>query len=198
MFSGIIQDVGIIKRAEKKQGGREFEIATRLKRKWKIGESVSIAGICSTVLKKTAQTFTVFHMPETLAKTTSALWGMGSRVDIEPSLKMGDDISGHNVSGHVDGMSRVKSITGEGECKRIVFSLSKELIKYLIPKGSVAVDGVSLTVVAVGKDSFSVALIPYTLLHTTLGLMKKGDSVNIEVDMTAKYIEKFLAARRRK
>ena len=203
MFSGIIKNVGIITRVTKKSAGIEYEVTPKfyakaddithtMKRSWKIGESVLVAGICSTVTKKTSRSFTVFHMPETLAKTTSAEWKKGVQVNIEPSLKVGDDISGHIVSGHVDGVARVRSITPEGECRRILFSLSKELANYLIPKGSVAVDGVSLTVVEAGKQSFSVALIPYTLAHTTLGALRKGDVVNIEVDMMAKYIEKYL------
>ena len=167
-----------------------------LKRKWKMGESILVAGICSTVTKKIDNTITVFHMPETLARTTSAQWEKGSPVNIESSLRVGEDISGHVVSGHVDGIARVSRITEEGDCKRIVFSLSKDFVKYMIPKGSVAVDGVSLTVVDAGTTSFSVALIPYTLSHTTLGTLKKNDPVNIEVDQVAKYIEKYVRGNR--
>lgn len=204
MFSGIIKNVGTITRATKKAGGVEYEIAPKLhakadeigtsfRRSWSIGESVLVAGICSTVIKKTATTITVFHMPETLAKTTSAEWRKGTRINMESSLHVGDDISGHVVSGHVDGTARVSRIVQDGECKRMTFSLSHKLAKYLIPKGSVAVDGVSLTVVDAGKQSFSVALIPYSRSHTTLGIVKKGDHVNIEVDQVAKYVEKYLA-----
>ncbi len=196
MFSGIIKNSGTITRTTKKSGGIEYEITHTIKRSWKVGESVLVAGICSTILRKTPRVFTVFHMPETLAKTTSAEWKKGTQVNIEPSLKVGDDISGHIVSGHIDGVARVAGIKKEGDCKRVTFSLSKNLAKYLIPKGSVAVDGVSLTVVDAGKQSFSVALIPYTLLHTTLGVLKKGVGVNIEVDMMAKYIEKYLRSRK--
>ncbi|MDP2630640.1 MAG: riboflavin synthase [Candidatus Uhrbacteria bacterium] len=192
MFSGIIKSVGLITRVTRKEAGVEYEIAHHMKRSWRIGESVLVAGICSTILKKTAKTLVVFHMPETLSKTTSAEWKKGARVDIEPSLKVGEDISGHIVSGHVDGIARVKVITSEGDCRRIVFSLSKDFAKYFIPKGSVAVNGVSLTVVDAGKQSFSVALIPHTLTHTTLGALHVGDWVNIEVDMMAKYIEKYV------
>lgn len=192
MFSGIIQTVGTIKSVTEKNGGREYCITEHLKRKWKIGESVMVAGICSTILKKTEKTITVFYMPETLQKTTSAIWEKDTRVNIEPSLKVGDDISGHIVSGHVDTTAVVMNIQKEGKTKRITFSLSVEYAKYAISKGSIAVDGVSLTLVDAKKDSFSVALIPYTLSHTTLGELKKGDRVNIEVDMMAKYIEKFV------
>lgn len=203
MFSGIIKSVGTITCAAKNAGGVEYEIAPKLhakadeirvplRRSWKIGESVLIAGICSTVIKKTARTITVFHMPETLVKTTSASWKKGARVNIEPSLRVGEDISGHVVSGHVDGTARVSVIKKEGECQRVTFVLSKNLARYMIAKGSVAVDGVSLTVVDVGQTSFSVALIPYTLSHTTLGQLKRGDRVNIEVDQVAKYIKKYL------
>ncbi len=192
MFSGIIKTVGTIKSVTEKNGGREFCIAENVKRKWKIGESVLVAGICSTIIKKTEKTITVFYMPETLQKTTAVRWDKGTRVNIEPSLKMGDDISGHIVSGHVDTTARVTAIIPEGDCKRITFSLSKDFAKYVIAKGSVAVDGVSLTVVDAKMNSFSVALIPYTLSHTTLGALKKGDAVNIEVDMMAKYILKYV------
>lgn len=192
MFSGIIKSVGTIVRVTEKRGGREYEIRTAFRRSWKIGESVLIAGICSTVIKKTARTITVFHMPETLVKTTSASWKKGARVNIEPSLRVGEDISGHVVSGHVDGTARVSVIKKEGECQRVTLVLSKNLARYMIAKGSVAVDGVSLTVVDVKQTSFSVALIPYTLEHTTLGKLKTGDRVNIEVDQVAKYIKKYL------
>ncbi|MBI4253265.1 riboflavin synthase [Candidatus Uhrbacteria bacterium] len=191
MFSGIIKNIGTIVRVTEKQGGREYEIRTSLRRSLNMGESVLIAGICSTVIKKTPTTITVFHMPETLAKTTSTEWRKGTLVNIEPSLRVGEDISGHVVSGHVDGNARVSEIREEGVCKWVSFSLSKDLAKYMIPKGSVAVDGVSLTVTDARKQSFSVALIPYTLSHTTLGIIKKDDPVNIEVDQVAKYIERF-------
>lgn len=192
MFSGIIKNVGTIVRVTEKHGGREYEIRTALRRSWKIGESVLIAGICSTIIKKTAKTITVFHMPETLEKTTSASWKKRTRVNIEPSLRVGEDISGHIVSGHVDGTARVSAIKKEGECHRVTFALSKDLAKYTIPKGSIAVDGVSLTVVDAGRQSFSIALIPYTLSHTTLGILKKNDLVNVEVDHVAKYIEHYV------
>ncbi len=194
MFSGIIKSIGTITHITEKQGGREYEIRVPLRWAWKIGESVLIAGICSTILKKTSSTITVFHMPETLAKTTSAEWEKGTVVNLEPSLRVGEDISGHVVSGHIDGVARVSAIKKEGECRRITFSLKKDLARYMIAKGSVAVDGVSLTVVDVKQTSFSVALIPYTLAHTTLGILKKGDRVNIEVDQVAKYIEKYVRA----
>lgn len=191
MFSGIIKSIGRITRVTEKQGGREYVIIVPLKRKWKIGESVLVAGICSTIIKRTAQSITVFHMPETLQKTTSISWKMGTRVNIEPSLRAGEDISGHIVSGHIDGTARVISIKKEKECKRITFSISKECAKYMIPKGSIAVDGVSLTVVDATHTLFSVALIPHTLQHTTLGAVKENDRVNIEVDQFAKYIERL-------
>lgn len=192
MFSGIIKSVGTIVRVTEKQGGREYVIAISMRRSWKIGESVLIAGICSTVIKKTTRTIIVFHMPETLAKTTSAEWRKGTRVNIEPSLRVGEDISGHIVSGHVDGTAAVSTVKKEGDCRCVRFAISKDLARYMIPKGSVAVDGVSLTVVDAGQTSFSVALIPYTLSHTTLGTLEKGDHVNIEVDQLAKYIEKYV------
>lgn len=193
MFSGIIKSIGTIMRVTEKQGGHEYIITLPMWRSWKFGESVLIAGICSTVIKKTAQTMTVFHMPETLVKTTSASWKKGTRVNIEPSLSVGEDISGHVVSGHVDGTATVSALKKEGDCRRITFSLNKSLARYMIVKGSVAVDGVSLTVVGAWQTSFSVALIPYTLDHTTLGQLKKSDRVNIEIDQVAKYIEKYLA-----
>lgn len=179
-------------RVTEKQGGHEYIITLPMRRSWKFGESVLIAGICSTIIKKTAQTMTVFHMPETLVKTTSASWKKGTRVNIEPSLSVGEDISGHVVSGHVDGTAAVSTVKKEGDCQRITFSLKKDLARYMIAKGSVAVDGVSLTVVDAWQTSFSVALIPYTLDHTTLGQLKTGDHVNIEVDQIAKYVEKYV------
>lgn len=192
MFSGIVQSTGTIKSVTEKSGGKEFLIATSLKRTWKIGESVLVSGICSTVIATNGKTITVFYMPETLRKTTANAWRTDDTLNIEPSLAVGDDISGHFVFGHIDGVATIKKIEPQGDSKLIWFAAPAGFGKYLVPKGSVALDGVSLTVVDVDDDRFSVSFIPFTLEHTTFGKKSAGEKINFEADMLAKYVAKLL------
>lgn len=192
MFSGIVQNTGTVKSVTEKSGGKEFVIVAGLKRAWKIGESVLVSGICSTITAIDANTITVFYMPETLRKTTADTWQSGGAVNIEPSLAVGDDISGHFVFGHIDGVATVEKITPEGDSKLIWFIAPTGFGKYLVPKGSVALDGTSLTVVDVDGDRFSVSFIPFTIEHTTFGKLNPGDRVNFEADMLAKYVAKLI------
>jgi len=192
MFSGIIQSIGNVVSIRPTGGGREVVISPKLKRKFRNGESVMISGICSTVTKTTAGKLTFFYMPETLKKTNAGSWKAGARVNIEPSLKVGDDISGHFVFGHIDGVARIDSIKRLGGSRVIWFTAPKGMGKFLIPKGSVALDGTSLTIVDVKGDRFSVSFIPFTLAHTTIGQKQPGDTINFEADMLAKYISKLV------
>lgn len=192
MFSGIIQTTGTIKSITEKSGGKEFLIETNIKRKWKIGESVLVSGICSTIIATNGEMITVFYMPETLRKTTADTWLADDTVNIEPSLAVGDDISGHFVFGHIDGVATVEKIELQGDSKLIWFVAPTGFGKYLVPKGSVALDGVSLTVVDVDGDRFSVSFIPFTLEHTTFGKQNSGDKINFEADMLAKYVARLL------
>lgn len=194
MFSGIVKSIGTIKEIREKRGGRECSIDPNLSYGWRVGESVLVSGVCSTITAVEKGTLVFFYMPETLKKTTISAWGKGDKMNIEPSLRVGDSISGHFVFGHIGGKGVIERIEYEGDSKTFFLKAPKELSRYLIPKGSVALDGVSLTLVEAKGNGFSVSLIPFTLQHTTLGLQKVGGEVNIEVDMLAKYLEKLVSA----
>ena len=192
MFTGIIEAmVPILSVANRAEC-----LAVRLKKpsRWKLGlgQSISVDGICSTVTRAGASYFEVEYMPETLSKTTASTFIRGSVVNVERSLTLRDYIDGHLVSGHVDARGAVRTMTSVGTTKEITFTVPRELVKYIADKGSIAINGISLTVVRARGSAVSVALIPYTLTHTNLGLLKVGDSVNVEVDMLARYVEKML------
>lgn len=192
MFSGIVS--GLEKAVSIKKSGSGINAVIKIPHGWKLqaGESINIDGVCTTVTKIAAGNFAVFWMPETLRVTT--LLGITDRheFNLEKCLTLNSLIGGHLVSGHVDCVGAVENIKTEGESKVLTISLPKEFSKYLIYKGSVAVNGVSLTVVSVSQDSFVVSLIPYTLKHTNLGSVKLKDKVNIELDSVAKYLERLI------
>lgn len=192
MFTGIIEImVPVLTVVEKKEC-----LVVRLKKpsRWNLvlGQSITVDGICSTVTRIGATFFEVEYMPETLRKTTAQSFRKNSRVNLERSLTLRDYIDGHLVSGHVDACGKVRAIKTEGATKEITFEIPRTLAKYIVDKGSIALNGISLTVVVAKDDTVSVALIPYTLAHTNLGLLEKGDSVNVEVDTVARYVEKML------
>ncbi len=191
MFSGITEIKMPIKKIANQKGNLLAEIKKPLKWKLKVGESVLVDGICSTIIK-TGANFKVEYMPETLSKTNIGERKIGDNVNLERSLKLNDLLSGHLVTGHIDLTGRVKKIKNSGNSKVIEFSVDKKFAKYLVNKGSVAVNGVSLTVVKAGNNSFSVSLIPHTLKITNLGGLKIGDTVNLEFDVIAKYLERLI------
>ncbi len=192
MFNGIVKSIGIVADVKKMKGGIECTITTPLKRAWTDGESVLISGVCSTIIKKRKNALTFFFMEETLVKTHFRTLQKGDQVNIEPSLTYGEPMSGHLVSGHVDGIVVIKKISDEGKMRRFSFTTPRALTRYIVEKGSVALEGISLTVVDAKGAMISCAAIPYTLSHTTLGQKEVNDQLNIEVDMMAKYIEKML------
>lgn len=189
MFTGIVASQ--IRIQEKRDDGN-LMIALTLPQgvSLKIGASVLLSGICSTVVKLSNKDFTVVYMPETRKKTTVDSWQVGDRVHFEESLRVGESVDGHFVFGHIDTMAIVSRVVSEKSSYDLYFSLKKRWMSFIVPKGSIAIDGVSLTVVSVDQRSFSVSLIPYTIKETHLGILKKGDSVNIEIDMLAKYAGK--------
>lgn len=193
MFSGIIQETQKPKNIKTTATGMEVEIPTP--KSWKLteGESISVDGVCTTVKGLTPKTFSIYLMAETLSKTNMKGLTKDHTLNLERCLTLKDLISGHLVYGHVDCVAIVKSIKDDGESKTLLFSLPSEFTKYIVYKGSIAVNGVSLTIVSVTKNSFSVSLIPYTLSHTNLGDLKVGGTVNIETDMMAKYLEKLVS-----
>jgi riboflavin synthase len=195
MFTGIVTDIGEIVSVVPggQAGDRRFVIRTKHElRAVPIGASISCSGCCLTVIEKGADRFTVEASGETLDKTHLGGWQVGTRVNLELSLKLGDELGGHLVYGHVDGVGRVVSMTPEGGSVRFVFEAPGDLGRFIAPKGSVAVDGISLTVNEVRGSRFGVNVISHTQAVTTLGQAKVGQPVNLEVDMLARYVQRLL------
>lgn len=191
MFSGIITSQQKPKRITKTNKSLELTFATPKGRKISEGDSIAVDGVCLTVACKTTKDFRVFLMAETLRRTSFGSVAEDHAFNLEQPLTLNSLIGGHLVQGHVDTTAKVTKIIEEGESRTVWFEIDAKFTKYMIYKGSITVNGVSLTLVDVTRDSFSVSLIPYTLRHTNLGSLKTGDTVNIEVDMIAKYIEKL-------
>ncbi len=190
MFTGIIEEIGRVKNIRL---GRtpviEIE-ASEVSGDLKIGDSVSVNGVCLTVTSVGRGSFTADVMPETLKKTDLGFLKKGSSVNLERALKAGDRMGGHMVSGHIDGVAKIKRVSLRANSRIITIEAPKEMTEFVVSKGSVALDGISLTVVDVEKTGFTVSLIPQTLTSTTLGAKKAGSKVNIEVDMVAKLVRK--------
>jgi len=190
MFTGIITHLGKVK--EKTATRLVIEPEKGLLDKFEKGLSVSIDGICLTVVDYNKKTFSIDFMPETAKKTNIGQLTVGSTVNCELPSTGSTFLSGHVVQGHVDGVGVIKSITPDGNSYLFVFTLPKDLSRYIVPKGSISVNGISLTVIDISDESFSVGIIPHTWDRTMLHTAKIGDKVNIEVDVLAKYIEKLI------
>ncbi len=191
MFTGIITDIGTV-RAVARNGDTRFEINTAYDLATvELGASISCSGCCLTVVEKGSGWFAIQASAETLSKTTLGSWGQGTRINLERALKIGDELGGHIVSGHVDGLGEIVSIASEGESKRFRIRVGDELARFIAPKGSVAVDGTSLTVNEVERNVFGVNIIPHTQTATTWGGMHEGQRVNIEIDMLARYVARL-------
>ena len=184
MFTGLVRQVGTV---ESFDGGR-LVVETSLGAE--LGDSVAIDGVCLTVVEDGGGRLAFDVVPETLARVKP----FGDRVNLEPALRAGEPLGGHYVQGHVDGVGGVERVEPEGEGARLVIA-APDLARYLVEKGSVAVDGVSLTVAALTENGFEVALVPHTLAATTLSTLTPGDAVNLEADVLAKYVERLLTAR---
>ena len=203
MFTGIVTDIGEIVtvapggQAGAKAGDRRFVVRTKHDMKpIAIGASIACSGCCLTVVEKGIEKggdwFAVEVSGESLAKTHLGDWAVGSRINLELSLKLGDELGGHLVYGHVDGVGKVASMTPEGGSVRFVFEVPGDLARFVAAKGSVAIDGISLTVNEVAGDRFGVNVISHTQTVTTLGQAKIGQRVNLEVDMLARYVARLL------
>lgn len=211
MFTGIIPGIGIVAQIKNTKRGRFITLKTdpKIVRRLPEGGSVSVDGVCLTAITRAHDTLRFELMDSTLKRTTLGARRVGDVVNIEPAMLVGQPIGGHFISGHVDGVGRVRRVAKRRHTRYIVINVPRELYRYLVPQGSVVVGGVSLTIVEVGdkrrsnlrRDGdwiseyhpwFSVALTSYTLKRTNLGDLEVGDKVNIEVDMLAKYLEKFL------
>ncbi len=188
MFTGLVRATGSVREAQEQAEGRRLVIEVALEPADRaIGASVCTSGVCLTVVEADEGSFAVEAAFETLRLTTLGDLKVGDRVNLEPSLRMGDAIGGHLVSGHVDGIGELRRIEPRGEARECWFAVPPDLRRFVAVKGSVCVDGVSLTINAVEGDEFMVGLIPHTLEVTTLGILKPGDRVNLEVDQLARY-----------
>ena len=193
MFTGIIRDIGKIHKVEQRDKDCSFWIQTALDLDdIEIGASIACSGCCLTITEKDPRMFKVDVSVETLSKTTIGSWQVGSNINLEPSLKMGDELGGHFVFGHVDCLASLKSVTKDGESFRLKIEIPDEFRRFVAPKGSVALDGISLTVNEVEDSQFGVNIIPHTWNKTTLAYKQEGDFLNMEADMLARYVSRQL------
>ncbi len=193
MFTGLIQDVGTVRAVETTADGSRLRISTSLAAEIQSGDSVAVNGVCLTATSVGADGFEAEVMNQTLA--VSSLGGLeaGARVNLEPAMRASDRFGGHILQGHVDGLGEVATIEADGFARRLRVALAPELMRYVVERGSIALDGVSLTVAALGGDSAEVSLIPETMERTTLGEVQAADKLNVECDIVAKYVERLVA-----
>ena len=195
MFTGIVKEVGTIASVEGGEDGIRLVVeASDTASKVGLGDSVSIGGVCLTVVAVEDSRLAFDAVPETLRRTSLGSLAAGAGVNLEPALAAGEPMGGHVVQGHVDGVGRVVSLEPEGDGARLTIAAEPDLLRYCVEKGSIAVDGVSLTIAALLGDGFEIALVPHTLAATTLGGLRSGDPVNLEADVLAKYVERLLGA----
>jgi riboflavin synthase len=196
VFTGIVEEIGVIRHIEETASGRQIEIgAGKVLERLAVDDSIDVAGACLTVTARDDRSFTVVAVPETLARTTFGRLSRGSRVDLERAATPTTALGGHIVQGHIDATTSLRERRAAGEGARLRFALPKALGRYVVEKGFIAIDGVSLTVAAVAKTTFDVALIPHTAERTTLGQLREDDLVNVEVDVIGKYVERLLEGR---
>lgn len=196
MFTGIIEGLGTIAGMRSFGQGKRLTIESDfLLDQTKIGDSISVSGACLTAVKIDGRRFEVDVSPETLQTATFGKAKVGERVNIERAMRLSDRIDGHLVSGHIDGTGIIKQLETLSNALIVTIEVPQQLTKYMITKGSVAVDGISLTINTCGSDNFSVSIIPHTAKLTTIGYKQKGDRVNIENDMIGKYVERFISGR---
>jgi len=193
MFTGLVQDLGRVTTVDSTADGVTLAVRTRLAGEIGEGDSVAVNGVCLTATAVADGEFRAEVMHETLRRSSLAEAAVGADVNLELSLRASDRLGGHIVQGHVDGLGAVRDVREDGFSRVVTIGAPAELLRYVVAKGSIAVNGVSLTVVDVGDDWFSVALIPETLERTTLGKAEPGTPVNLEVDVVAKYVEKLVA-----
>ena len=200
MFTGLVTDVGTVRSVEDRNGLRRFEVESRYKMEdIALGASIMHSGVCLTVVDmgqgERGAWFATEAVPETLSKTILGDWTVGSHVNLEQSLKLGDELGGHFVFGHVDGVGQVVSVAPEGESWRLTIRPPEGIARYFATKGSAAVNGVSLTVAeALPNGDFELAIIPHTWEVTTLNQLQPGSSVNLEIDMLARYVARMIGA----
>jgi riboflavin synthase len=193
VFTGLVRERGIVAETNGAADGVRLVVsAPETAAGTQIGDSVAVDGVCLTAVAVRDGRLAFDAVPETLARTTLGALAVGSPVNLEPALRAGDPLGGHYVQGHVDGVGAVRSVEAEGDGRRVSFAAPAALLRYIVEKGSIAVQGTSLTVAAVDEAGFEVALIPHTLEATTLGALVPEQPVNLETDVLAKYVEKLL------
>ena len=192
MFTGLVADLGTVEAVDATADGVRLSIRTSLAGELGLGDSVAVNGVCLTATTVEGSVFTADVMNESLRRSSLREVDAGGTVNLELPLRAADRLGGHFVQGHVDGVATVRETRADGFARVVTFDAPAELLRYIVEKGSIAVDGVSLTVAAVDDDSFAVSLIPETLERTTLGAAGPGAPVNLEVDILAKYVEKLL------
>jgi riboflavin synthase len=192
VFTGLVADLGTVSDVVATPDGVRLQVATSLAAELSEGDSVAVNGVCLTAVSADAQGFTAEVMNETLRRSSLAEVAAGRRVNLELPLRAQDRLGGHVVQGHVDGVGAVSAVEDDGFARVVTIDAPPELLRYVVEKGSIAVDGVSLTVASVSPDTFAVSLIPETLERTNLGAAAPGTPVNLEVDVLAKYVEKLV------
>ena len=194
MFTGIVRELGVVVSAEEASGGRAIVVrAPETAASAAVGGSVAVNGCCLTAVSISGDEIAFHAVPETIARTSLGGLERDDRVNVEPALRVGDELGGHYVQGHVDAVGRIQSVEAEGEGLRVFVDAPAEVLRYCVEKGSVTVDGVSLTVAELSSDAFAVALVPYTLEATTLAALRPGQAVNLEADVLAKYVERLVS-----
>jgi riboflavin synthase len=197
MFTGIVQDLGNVVDIRRKGGITELTVSTSMDIEPSVGESIAVNGVCLTVTSfsrkadgKVEMSFDISD--ETMKRTNLGEFRRGSLVNLEPALRLSDRIGGHLVSGHIDGVGHIYRKRKAGDSTEVTVKVAPELMRYIVVKGSVAIDGISLTVVETGEDFFSLVIIPHTEKVTTMGMKGPGDTVNVETDIIGKYVEKIM------
>jgi riboflavin synthase len=193
VFTGIVEEIGTVRHVGPTPSGSRLEVAAaRVMGRLAVDDSINVAGTCLTVVARDDRSFTADLVPETLSRTTLGSLTRGTRVNLERAATPETSLGGHFVQGHVDATAKLQGRTEEGQGARLRFALPKTLARYVVQKGFITVDGVSLTVARLGKTFFEVALIPHTAERTTLGALHPGEAVNLEVDVIAKYVERIV------
>ena len=196
MFTGIIEGLGTVSAVRPGGQGKRLAVEADFDlNQTKIGDSICVSGACLTAVKIDSRHFEVDISPETLQMTTFSQAKVGQRVNIERALRLSDRIDGHLVSGHIDGVGKIRQSETLGNAIIVTIEVPESMTRYMISKGSVALDGISLTINTCAADSFSISIIPHTAKLTTIGFKNKGDPVNIETDMLGKYVERFMSPR---
>ena len=197
MFTGIVEEIGTVRHVAETASGKRVEIgAERVLERLAVDDSINVAGACLTIVARDDRSFSVDVVPETLARTTLGRLARGSRVDLERAVTPSTPLGGHIVQGHVDATTALRARRAEGDGARLTFVLPKPLARYVVQKGFIALDGASLTVASLARTTFDIALIPHSARRTTLGALREGDLVNVEVDVIGKHVERLLSASR--